>query len=86
MTSVASRELRNHTAAVLRRVSEGTDVTVTVNGLPVALITRPRSQRPATLTRDRLIQLHEQAPPDPRLRADLAWIAGDTTDDLGDPA
>lgn len=86
MTSVASRELRNHTASVLRRVAEGDDVTVTVNGLPVALITRPRGQRPTTLTRDELLQIHERALVDPRLRVDLAWISGDTTDDLGDPA
>lgn len=85
MTTVASRELRNHTAAVLRRVNEGTDVTVTVNGLPVALITRPRGQRPLALTRDELIGLHDRAASDPRLRGDLAWISGDTTDDLGDP-
>jgi antitoxin (DNA-binding transcriptional repressor) of toxin-antitoxin stability system len=84
MTSVASRELRNHTAAVLRRVAEGTDVTVTVNGLPVALITRPRGRRATTLSRHDLIRLHEQALPDPRLRVDLAWISHDTTDDLGD--
>ncbi|MFT3861823.1 type II toxin-antitoxin system Phd/YefM family antitoxin [Micropruina sp.] len=86
MTSVASRELRNHTAAVLRRVSEGADVTVTVNGLPVALITRPRSQRPIVLTRDELAGLQARAASDHRLRADLAWISGDTTDDLGNPA
>lgn len=86
MTSVASRELRNHTADVLRRVSEGTEVTVTVNGLPVALITRPRGQRPISLTRDDLIALHDRAASDRRLRVDLAWISDDTTDDLGDPA
>ncbi len=86
MTSVASRELRNHTAAVLRRVTEGTDVTVTVNGVPVAVITRPRGQRPASMSRRDLVQLHEEALPDVRFRADLAWISSDTTDDLGDPA
>ncbi|MBK8447716.1 MAG: type II toxin-antitoxin system prevent-host-death family antitoxin [Micropruina sp.] len=83
MTSVASRELRNHTAAVLRRVALGDDVTVTVNGLPVALLTRPRGRRPTTMTRNQIAELHDATTTDARLRADLAWISGDTTDDLG---
>ena len=86
MSSVASRERCNHTAAVLRRVAEGTDVTVTVNGRPVALITRPRGHRPATLSRWELAELRESVLPDERLRADLAWISNDMTDDLGDPS
>lgn len=84
MTSVASRDLRNHTADVLRRVAEGTDVTVTVNGRPVALITRPRGHRASTMTRWQVAELREVALPDERFRADLAWISSDTTDDLGD--
>lgn len=86
MTWVASRDLRNHTASVLRRVAEGDEVTVTVNGRPVALITRPRGQRPISLAREALLALHDETPADPRLRADLAWVSGDTTDDLRDPA
>jgi prevent-host-death family protein len=35
-TRVPSRELRNHTADVLRRVEEGERVEITVNGRPVA--------------------------------------------------
>jgi prevent-host-death family protein len=40
MSELAFRELRNDTAAVLRRVREGEDVTITVNGRPVAVIAR----------------------------------------------
>ncbi len=36
MADVASRDVRTHTAEVLRRVTEGQRVTITVNGLPVA--------------------------------------------------
>ena len=36
MTMIASRELRNDTAGVLRRVQAGDEVIVTVNGQPVA--------------------------------------------------
>jgi prevent-host-death family protein len=35
-TRVPQRELRNHTAEVLRRVEEGERVEITVNGRPVA--------------------------------------------------
>ncbi|CKZ91576.1 prevent-host-death family protein [Mycobacterium tuberculosis] len=36
---VASRELRNNTAGLLRRVQAGEDITITANGKPVALLT-----------------------------------------------
>jgi prevent-host-death family protein len=36
MTTVASRDLRNHTDDVLRAVTDGSGVTVRVNGRPVA--------------------------------------------------
>ena len=82
MTKVASRDLRNHTAEVLRQVSEGAHVTVTVNGTPVAEIIPVRAMRPASMSKRDLIVLlaHHQA--DPGLREDLAALAGETTDDL----
>ncbi|CKM83947.1 prevent-host-death family protein [Mycobacterium tuberculosis] len=36
---VASRQLRNNTAGLLRRVQAGEDITITANGKPVALLT-----------------------------------------------
>ena len=82
MTKVASRDLRNHTAEVLRQVSEGAHVTVTVNGTPVAEIIPVRAMRCASMSKRDLIVLlaHHQA--DPGLRDDLAALAGETTDDL----
>lgn len=82
MSTVASRDLRNHTADVLRQVADGTAVTVTVNGTPVAEIQPIRSARPQFLGRADLIELltHHQA--DPGLTADIDDLAGDTTDDL----
>jgi antitoxin (DNA-binding transcriptional repressor) of toxin-antitoxin stability system len=38
MTTRASQDLRNQTAEVLRQVADGTPVTITVNGKPVAEI------------------------------------------------
>jgi prevent-host-death family protein len=80
---IASRDLRNHTADVLRQVSEGATVTVTVNGAPVADIVPHHSGRRATLSRAELIDIlvHHQA--DPGLREDPTRLADDTTDGLG---
>jgi prevent-host-death family protein len=82
MTTVASRDLRNHTTEVLRQVSDGAHVTVTVNGRPVAEIIPVRAMRPAWMSKGDLTDLlaHRQA--DPGLRDDLATLAGETIDDL----
>ncbi|MGI8761603.1 MAG: type II toxin-antitoxin system Phd/YefM family antitoxin [Jatrophihabitantaceae bacterium] len=82
MTTVAARDLRNHTAKVLRQVSDGTRVTITVNGKPVAEIGPPRATRPQFFSKADLIGLmmHHQA--DPGLTTDLETLTGDTTDDL----
>ena len=81
MTSyVASRELRNDTAGVLRRVQAGEELTVTQNGRPVAEIIPLRSERRRWMSRDELIDLLEHAQADPGLRADLARMADDNDD------
>ena len=82
MTRVASRYLRNHTAEVLRQVSEGAHVTVTVNGAPVAEISPVRAMRRASISKRELIVLLANTQADPGLRDDLAALAGETTDDL----
>lgn len=83
MTEIASRELRNDTAGVLRRVAAGETLTVTTNGRPVAqLVPVPRSRR-SGMSRAELIDAVRQAQADPGLREDLRRLAGDTTDDLG---
>ncbi len=79
---VASRELRNDTAGVLRRVQTGEDITVTVSGRPVALLTAVRTDRRRWLTKAEFLTRLRAAQADPGLRADLARLAGDTTDDL----
>lgn len=81
MDSVASRELRNHTAEVLRRVQAGTELAVTVRGETVAELRPPADRRPRFFTRGELAAVLA-APADPGLRDDLAVLAGETTDDL----
>lgn len=83
MTEVASRELRNETASLLRRVQAGEDVTITLNGRPVARLVPFEPSRRRWLTRDELISRMRSAQADPGMRDDLAALAGETTDDLG---
>lgn len=83
MTAVASRDLRNHTADVLRQVAGGTPVTITVNGVAVADLTPHRAGRRTTLSRHELVDIirHHQA--DAGLRDDLRGLVDDDTDSLG---
>ncbi|MGH3560180.1 MAG: type II toxin-antitoxin system Phd/YefM family antitoxin [Mycobacterium sp.] len=83
MSEVASRELRNDTAGVLRRVRDGENITITVNGRAVAVLTAVRPERRRWLTKTEFVARLRHAQADPGLRDDLAALAGDTTDDLG---
>lgn len=83
MTEIAARELRNHTADVLRRVEGGEPVTITSRGRPVAELTPIRTNRRRPITRAELARRLTGKQADPGLRHDLATLAGDTTDDLG---
>ena len=83
MTEVGSRDLRNDTAGVLRRVQAGEDITITVKGRPVAVLSPAGPQRRHWLTKAEFLQRLRRAQADPGLRDDLAALAGDTTDDLG---
>lgn len=84
MTRVASRELRNDTAGLLRRVAAGEDVVITVRGEPVAQLVPVRLPRRRWLTRAELATRLATAQADAGLSEDLLRIAGDTTDDLRD--
>lgn len=83
MSEVASRELRNDTAGVLRRVQTGEEVTVTVNGKPVAQLVPLQQTRRRWLARSELVRRLRVAQADPGLRDHLAGLAGDTTDQHG---
>ncbi|MGL5911615.1 MAG: type II toxin-antitoxin system Phd/YefM family antitoxin [Phycicoccus sp.] len=83
MAEIAARELRNHTADVLRRVQEGERVTITSRGRPVAELSPVRPVRRRPIARAELVRRLARVQADAGLRDDLARIAGDTTDDLG---
>jgi prevent-host-death family protein len=83
MTAVPMRELRNHTSDILRRVQAGDDVTITQNGVPVAILVPVRTSLQQPIGRVALAKLILRQSPDFQLAADLDRLAGDTTDDLG---
>jgi prevent-host-death family protein len=83
MAEVASRDLRNDTAGVLRRAEAGEIITITVKGKPVAQLTAARPERRRWLSGAELAQRLRRVQADPGLRRELAELAGDTTDDLG---
>lgn len=68
---------------MLRRVQAGEHVTVTVNGRAVAELVPVQRSRRRWIGRADLIDRLRRAQADTGLRADLARLAGDTTDDLG---
>jgi prevent-host-death family protein len=82
MTTVATRDLRNDTAGVLRRVQAGEEIVITVNGKPVAQLVPLSPTTRRWLPRAELSRRLATAQADPGLRADLARLAGETTDDL----
>jgi prevent-host-death family protein len=81
MAEIASRELRNDTRGLLRRVEAGEDVTITVDGRPVAVL-RPIAGRPRWMKASELFQRLSQHQTDPGLANVLAELAPDTTDDM----
>lgn len=76
---VSVRELRNHTADVLRRVESGERLRVTVDRRPVAELV-PLPARQTWVPRERVLASLVQA--DPELARELAEALPDTTDDL----
>lgn len=83
MSDVAARDLRNNTAEVLRRVEAGEPVTITSRGRPVAELVPISRHGRRPIPRAELLRRLTVVQADPGLRADLADLAGDTTDDLG---
>jgi prevent-host-death family protein len=76
---VSVRELRNHTAEVLRRVEAGERLRVTVDRRPVAELV-PLPSRAAWVPRQRVLDGLIQA--DAGLREELAAALPDTIDEL----
>lgn len=78
MAEVASRELRNRTRALLDRVAKGEEITITVDGRPVARL-EPVGRRPRWIKTEDVLARLVQA--DAGLGDDLHALVGDSTDD-----
>ncbi|WP_322769093.1 type II toxin-antitoxin system prevent-host-death family antitoxin [Frankia sp. Cr1] len=76
-----SRELRNDTRGLLRRVEAGEELLITVDGRPVARLAAV-GRRPRFISREEFVRRFLSRQADPELRADLDELAADTTDDL----
>ncbi len=79
VAQVSVRDLRNHTAAVLRRVEVGERIQITVDRRPVAELV-PLARRASWIPRERALASLVQA--DSGLRHDLAQALPDTVDEL----
>lgn len=80
VSDVASRDLRNHTRAVLDRVARGEVLTVTHGGRPVAVL--PPTERRRWMPAAQFGTLLDGMQADAGLRTDLLGLADQTTDDL----
>jgi prevent-host-death family protein len=81
MDEISVRELRNHTADVVRRVEAGEELSLTVNRRPVADLVPHRSRSvwvPAATVRAILTE----APADRGLLTDVDDAVGQTIDEL----
>lgn len=82
MSNVPVRELRNNTADVIRRVQSAGNVTITSNGVPVAILSAVRAGHRSAMPRHEFVQVLHGKQADAGLRRDLEEFAGETTDDL----
>jgi prevent-host-death family protein len=69
---VASRDLRNDTAGLLRRVEQGETIVITRRGKPVANLVPHRQPMGRGLTPAEVIEIREIASGDPTWAAELA--------------
>lgn len=81
MQTVASRELRNQTRSILDRVATGEQISITVAGRPVAILS-PIVGRNRWMTREAFLHTVIEHQADPDLRHELDSLALDTTDEL----
>ena len=81
MGEVASRQLRNDTRSLLRRVEAGEDVVITVDGRRVAVL-RPVGSRARWIARGDFVHRFSNRQSDAGLAEDLRALSPDTTDDL----
>lgn len=83
MTEVASRELRNDTAGLIRRAAAGERLIITVNGQPAAALVSLRTRQRGWVPGAEMARRLRMAQTDSGLNDDLAGLGDNTTDELG---
>jgi prevent-host-death family protein len=80
---VASRELRNDTGGLLRRVEAGESIVITLRGKPVADLVPHKASAGHWLTPAEIVEIRELASADPTWGAELAAMrAADRLDPI----
>ncbi|MGH3655247.1 MAG: type II toxin-antitoxin system Phd/YefM family antitoxin [Micromonosporaceae bacterium] len=82
MAAVPARDLRNHTAAVLRRVAAGEELDVLQDNRPVARIIPLRHRRRWIPAAEVIGELRHLGPDTTGIREELRELLPETTDDL----
>jgi prevent-host-death family protein len=81
MSEITAHELRDNTRLLLDRVARGEEVTITMDGRPVAIL-QPVGRRPRWMGRDEFACRILSRQADPALAGELDVLAPDTTDGL----
>lgn len=81
MTRVASRELRNNTRTIIKRVQNGEEITITVDGIEAARLVPP-SSKSTWISRKEFVEQILKYQTDSALSKEIKQLAPDTTDDL----
>ncbi len=80
--NIPSRDLRNNTATVLKRVQAGEEIVVTVRGNPVAQLISPRLSGKRPLTSSEFVEIIQKYQADSGLRKDLEYLENETSDEI----
>jgi len=83
MIEVASRELRNDTAGLLRKVEAGQTIVITRRGKPVADLVPHQPDERGWLSPADVIAIRETAAAEPGWAPFLKELREETSDDLG---
>jgi prevent-host-death family protein len=79
---IPSRDLRNHTADILRRVEAGEEIEILHNNRPVAKLVPLRTRRQWVPAAELMARLRALGPDHTGLARELRETLTDTTDDL----
>ena len=75
--NIPSRELRNHTSAVLKHVQTGEKIVITLRGEPVAELVKPLISQKKPMPRNEFLEIIRYRQADTKLKDDLDQIVNE---------